>query len=74
MEVWFRPLIDPTIVDIRIILNVQVFVSIKYDININGVAFWIVIISAQFSHLSPSITTGNHQWSGAAPLFNRRGV
>jgi hypothetical protein len=30
--------------------------------------------STQFSHLNPSITPGNHQWKGAAPLFNRRGV
>jgi hypothetical protein len=28
----------------------------------------------KFSHLNPSITPGNHQWSGAAPLFSRRGV
>jgi len=40
----------------------------------SGAAFWIVISSAQFSHLSPSITPGNHQWSGAAPLLSRRGV
>ena len=30
--------------------------------------------SAQFSHLNPSITPGNHQRSSAAPLFSRRGV
>jgi len=33
-----------------------------------------IINSAQFSHLNPSITPGNHQWKGAAPLFSRRGV
>jgi len=48
--------------------------SIRYDISITGVAFCTVINSAQFSHLNPSITPGNHQWRGAAPLFNRRGV
>jgi hypothetical protein len=74
MEVWFWPPIAPTIVDIKIILNVKVFTSIRYDISINGAAFWIVVSSAQFSHLSPSITPGNHQWSGAAPLLSRRGV
>jgi hypothetical protein len=61
-------------VDIRIILNVKALISIKYDISIKGAAFCTVINSAQFSHLNPSITPGNHQWKGAAPLFNRRGV
>ena len=68
------PPIDPTIVDVKIILNVKVLISIKYDSNINGAAFWTVISSAQFSHLNPSITPGNHQCSGAAPLLSRRGV
>ena len=57
-----------------IILSVKVLTSVKYDSNINGAAFCSVINSAQFSHPNPSITTGNHQWKGAAPLFNRRGV
>jgi hypothetical protein len=61
-------------VDIKIILNVKVLISIRYDININGAAFCAVINSAQFSHLNPSITLGNHQWTGAAPLFSRRWV
>lgn len=52
----------------------KVLISIRYDINISGAAFCTVISSAQFSHLNPSITPGNHQWSGAAPLFSRRGV
>lgn len=56
------------------ILNVKALISIRYDININGAAFCTVINSAQFSHLNPSITPGNHQWKGAAPLFSRRGV
>ena len=66
--------VDPTIVDIRIILNVKILISIRYDTNINGTAFCTVINSEQFSHLTPSITPGNHQWRGAAPLFNGRGV
>ena len=45
---WFNPPIDPTIVDIRMILNVEVLISIKYDINIIGAAFCSVINSAQF--------------------------
>ena len=56
------------------ILSVKALISIRYDISINGVAVCTVINSAQFSHLNPSITPGNHQWSGAAPLFSRRGV
>jgi hypothetical protein len=55
-------------------LDVKVFISIRYDINISGAAFSIVISIAQFSHLIASITPGNHQWSGAAPLLSRRGV
>jgi hypothetical protein len=31
-------------------------------------------VQRKFSHLSPSITPGNHHWKGAAPLFDRRGV
>jgi len=42
--------------DIKIILSVNVLISIRHDININGAAFCTVISSAQFSHLSPSIT------------------
>jgi len=64
----------PTIVDIRIILNVKVSISIRYDINISRAAFCTVINNEPFSHLNPSITPGNHQWRGAAPRFNRRGV
>ena len=60
--------------DIKIIVSVKALISIRYDININGAAFCTVINSAQFSHLNPSITPGNHQWRGAAPLFSRRGV
>ena len=60
--------------DNKIILNVNTLISIRYDININGAAFCTVISSAQFSHLNPSITPGNHQWRGAAPLLSRRGV
>ena len=74
MKVWFNPPIDPTIVDIRIILSVKALISIRYDININRAAFCTVINSAQFSHLSPSLTPGNHQWSGAAPRYSSRGV
>ena len=58
----------------RIILNVKVLMSIRYDININGAAFCTVVSSAQFPRLNASITPGCHQWRGAAPLFNRRGV
>jgi hypothetical protein len=39
IEVWFNPPIAPTIVDIRMILSVNVLISIKYDINISGAAF-----------------------------------
>jgi len=60
--------------DIILILNVKALISIRYDININGAAFCTVINSAQFFHLNPSITPGNHKWRGAAPIFSRRGV
>jgi hypothetical protein len=56
------------------ILNVKMLISIKHDISVKGTVFCTVISSAQFSHLNPSITPGNHQWKGAAPFFSRRGV
>ena len=56
------------------ILSVKALISMKYAINISGAAFCTVISSVQFSHLNPSIAPGNHQWSGAAPLFSRRGL
>jgi hypothetical protein len=56
------------------IISVRALISIKYDINISGAAFYTVISSVQFSHLNPSIAPGNHQWSGAAPLLSRRGL
>jgi hypothetical protein len=52
MEVWFNPPIDPTIVDIRMILNVKLLMPIKYD-NISEAAFCTVINRAQFSRLVP---------------------
>jgi hypothetical protein len=57
------------IVDIKMILSVKALISIRYDNIINAVAFCAVINGAQFSHLNPSITPGNHQWSGATPLL-----
>ena len=74
IDVWYNPPIAPTVVDIMMILSVKVLISMKYENNISGAAFCTVISSAQFSHLNPSKTPGNHQWKGAAPLFNRRGV
>jgi hypothetical protein len=49
-------------------------IFIRYEINIIGAIFWIVIISKQFTHLNPSITLGNHQCSGAAPVLIVRGL
>jgi hypothetical protein len=46
----------------------------KHESNIKGAALCTVISSAQFSQLNRSITPGNHQRKGAAPLFIRRGV
>ena len=55
-------------------LNMKALIPIRYEININGAALCAVINSAQFSHLNPSITPGNHLWRGAAPRFSRRSV
>ena len=73
IDVWFVPPIDPTISDVSIIAAVKVLISMRYDVNIIGAAFWIVISSVQFFHLSP-ITPGNYQWRGAAPIFSISGV
>lgn len=37
-----------------------------------GAIFCHVNRIAQFIHLSPSITSGNQKWKGAAPIFIRR--
>jgi hypothetical protein len=39
-----------------------------------GAIFCTVINSKLFTHLNPSITLGNHQCNGAAPIFRSRGV
>jgi hypothetical protein len=36
------------IVEIRVILNVKVLISIRYDININGVGFALLLIVHSF--------------------------
>jgi len=46
---------------------------IKY-ISISAAAVCTVINSTQSSHPNLSITPEKHQWSGAAPLLNRREV
>ena len=51
MEVWFNRPIDLTIVDIRMILNLRVLISMKCNINVNGTGLCTVINSAQFSRL-----------------------
>ena len=40
----------------------------------SGAIFCTVIRMKQFHQLNPSITLGNHQCRGAAPLFIKRGV
>jgi hypothetical protein len=39
-----------------------------------GAIFCTVIGSRLIIHLNPSITLGNHQCNGAAPIFRSRGV
>lgn len=56
------------------ILEVKALISVKHYISNNRAAFCTVINSAQFSHLYPSITPGNHQWGSAASHFSRRVV
>jgi hypothetical protein len=38
IEIWLRPPIDPVSVDVRITLNMKMLTSVKYNINISGVA------------------------------------
>lgn len=64
---------DPIIVDIRMILDHKLLMLIKY-ISISAAAVCTVINSTQSSHPNLSITPEKHQWSGAAPLLNRREV
>jgi hypothetical protein len=65
---------EPTSTDANTIDSVGVFIFSKYDVKIIGAIFCTVIISKQFIHLKPSITLGNHQCNGAAPIFIRSGV
>jgi hypothetical protein len=65
---------DPTSTDVNTIDSVGMFIFSKYDVKIIGAIFCTVIISKQFIHLKPSITLGNHQCSGAAPIFIKSGV
>jgi hypothetical protein len=62
--VCFIPPIDPTRTDVRTIVSVGSLNFSKYDVKIIGAIFCTVIINKQFIHLSPSITLGNHQYSG----------
>jgi hypothetical protein len=64
----------PTIIDAMITILVVELTFIRYEISIMGAIFWIVIINKQFIHLNPSITLGNHQCKGAAPVFSNKGV
>lgn len=45
---------------------------ILYMIRTIGAIFCHVLIKKQFIHDSPSITSGNQKWNGAAPIFVRR--
>ena len=47
--------------------------SAQFCTVINSAQFCTVINSAQFPHLNPSITPGNHQWNGAAPILRGGG-
>lgn len=73
-DVWFIPPRAPTITDARIIIDVDKLIFIRYEISIMGAAFCTVIINKQFIHLNPSITLGNHQCNGAAPIFSSKGI
>ena len=57
-EIRFNPLMDPTIVHIRMILSVKVFISIKYDINISGA--WI--FQKSFEKIQVSLTADNNTY------------
>jgi hypothetical protein len=73
-DIWFIPPTDPTSTDVNTIDSVGKFIFNRYYVKIIGAIFCTVIINKQFIHLSPSITLGNHQCNGAAPIFIRSGV
>lgn len=67
-EVWFRPPIDPTKMEIIIVkLNRKKFK--QKDKIINGAIFCHVIKIKLLIHVNPSMTLGNQKWNGATPLF-----
>lgn len=51
----------------RIIIWIIKEEVVKYEINIIGANFWIVIKMIVWSQDIPSITCGNQKWKGAAP-------
>jgi hypothetical protein len=55
-------------------MHENVLISIWQEISINGAIFWSVNSNKRFLQSSPSITIGNHQCNGAAPLLVAGGI
>lgn len=64
----------PVVIDSMMIINMKESIVKEYEIRDSGAIFWIVIKMKQLFHSNPSITLGNHQWKGEAPLFISNGA
>lgn len=70
--IWFSPKILPIIEEKIIIKDKNNVISKLYIKRIIGAIFCQVNIRRQFIQFNPSITSGNQEWKGAAPIFIKR--
>lgn len=68
-EIWFNPITPLTSILMITIVIIKLFKEKLYINKIIGAIFCQVNMSKLFVHLSPSITSGNQKWNGAAPIF-----
>lgn len=57
------------VIDLIMVIVMNIVVFDVYIMTIIGAIFCHVSMSKQFTHLNPSITSGNQKWKGAAPIF-----
>lgn len=69
--IWFNPKILPVRDEIITIKEIKIVMFKLYINKIIGANFCQVNINIQLIQVRPSITSGNHEWNGAAPIFIR---
>lgn len=69
MLIWFNPRILLVISEVTIMIIIKLFNKKLFIKIIIGAIFCHVNIIKQFIQFSPSSTSGNQAWKGAAPIF-----